>query len=180
MCEYCGCQQIAVIDELTREHEAVVSTIGEVRRALDAGSVGAAAEACRRMSALLGPHTVVEEDGLFPYMAPDFPEHVDVLREEHRSIDAVLREAADGTPEDPTWPDRLQRTLHDLREHILKEQDGVFPAALGVLDGEEWERIEDLRAHVGSGVTAHPEQHDHHHEHGSGRAAAAPSGRTPR
>jgi hypothetical protein len=180
MCEYCGCQQIAVIDEPTREHEAVVSTIGEVRRALDAGSVGAAAEACRRMSALLGPHTVVEEDGLFPYMAPDFPEHVDVLREEHRSIDAVLREAADGTPEDPTWPDRLQRTLHDLREHILKEQDGVFPAALGVLDGEEWERIEDLRAHVGSGLTAHPEQHDHHHEHGSGRAAAAPSGRTPR
>jgi len=25
MCEYCGCQQISVIDELTREHEAVVA-----------------------------------------------------------------------------------------------------------------------------------------------------------
>ena len=146
MCEYCGCQQIAVIKELTREHEAVVTAIGEVRRALDAGSVGAAAQACRRMTALLGPHTVVEEEGLFPFMAPEFPAHVDALRAEHRSIDAVLREAADGTPEDPTWPDRLLRALHELREHILKEQDGVFPAALGVLDSEEWEGIEGIRA----------------------------------
>ncbi len=188
MCEYCGCQQIAVIKELTREHEAVVSAIGEVRRALDAGSVGAAAQACRRMTVLLGPHTVVEEEGLFPFMAPDYPAHVDALRAEHRSIDAVLREASDGTPEDPTWPDRLLRALHDLREHILKEQDGVFPAALGVLDSEEWEGIEGIRARVGSGLTARPEQHDHSdehdHEHEHGRAADAdadaPSGRTPR
>jgi hypothetical protein len=182
MCEYCGCQQIAVIKELTREHDAVVSAIGEVRRALDAGSVDAAAGACRRMSALLGPHTVVEEDGLFPFMAPDFPAHVDVLRAEHRSIDVVLREAAVGTPTDPTWPDRLLHAMHDLREHILKEQDGVFPAALGVLDGEEWEGIEGIRARVGSGLAAHPDHHDHsgEHEHGSGRAADAPPGRTLR
>ncbi len=69
-------------------------------------------------------------------------------------------------------------------EHILKEQDGVFPAALGVLDSEEWEGIEGIRARVGSGLTAHPVRHghgdDHSHEHGPGRAAEAPSGRTPR
>ena len=42
-------------------------------------------------------------------------------------------EAADGTPDDPTWPARLLAVLELLREHILKEQDGVFPAALTVL-----------------------------------------------
>ena len=101
MCEYCGCQQIAVIDELTREHDAVVSAICDVRRALAAGSVAAAAEACRRISALLGPHTVVEEEGLFPCLAGEFPDHVDALRAEHRSIEAVLAEAAAGTPDGP-------------------------------------------------------------------------------
>jgi len=35
-----------------------------------------------------------------------------------------------------------------LREHILKEQDGVFPAALGALDADQWERIEGLRAQI--------------------------------
>jgi len=38
--------------------------------------------------------------------------------------------------------------LHMLREHILKEQDGVFPAALGALDADQWERIEALRAQI--------------------------------
>jgi hemerythrin-like domain-containing protein len=155
MCEYCGCQQIAVIDELTREHEAVVSAIGDVRRALASGSVAAGAEACRQVIALLEPHTIVEEEGLFPSMAAEFPDHVEALREEHRSIEAVLGEAASGTPEDPTWPDRLLRTL----EHILKEQDGVFPAALGVLGSEEWERVESVRARVGSGLS--PTLHHH-------------------
>jgi hypothetical protein len=40
-----------------------------------------------------------------------------------------------------------------LREHILKEQDGVFPAALAFLDAEQWEAVEAIRARVG-GLTA--------------------------
>jgi hypothetical protein len=35
-----------------------------------------------------------------------------------------------------------------LREHILKEQDGVFPAALVALDPDQWERIEAVRAQI--------------------------------
>lgn len=38
--------------------------------------------------------------------------------------------------------------LHMLREHILKEQDGVFPAALVALDPDQWERIEAVRAQI--------------------------------
>jgi len=89
---------------------------------------------------------VVEEQGLFPEMAAEFPEHIDVLRSEHREIENVLGEAADRLPDDPTWPDRLLGALFLLREHILKEQDGVFPAALIALDADQWERIEAVRA----------------------------------
>jgi len=41
-----------------------------------------------------------------------------------------------------------------LREHILKQQDGVFPAALAALDPEQWERIEAVRTRLGASMTS--------------------------
>ncbi len=147
MCEYCGCQALSSIDELTREHDEVVNLIGEVRRAADRATM---ADLCRRVAALLGPHTEVEEHGLFPALAADFPDHVAALAAEHRRIEAVLGEAAAGTPTDPAWPARLVDVLDMLREHILKEQDGLFPAALATLRTADWEAVEAVRARVGT------------------------------
>jgi hemerythrin-like domain-containing protein len=146
MCEYCGCQAVTVIARLTDEHDTVVAMIGEARAAITRADPDAAAAVARRMSAVLGPHTHVEEHGLFPALAGEYPDHVDVLRAEHRRIEAVLAEAAGGTPADPTWLARLAAALYLLREHILKEQDGVFPAALISLGPDDWERIGQVRA----------------------------------
>ncbi|MGP4090352.1 hypothetical protein [Streptomyces sp. KR55] len=72
------------------------------------------------------------------------------LEAEHRRIESVPAEAADGaTPSDPTWPDRLMEAMAELRDHILKEQDGVFPAALADLSTEDWEAVEATRAKGG-------------------------------
>ena len=147
MCEYCGCQAVTAIDDLTREHDLVVSLIGEVRAATDAAQM---ARLARRIAGVLEPHTHVEEHGLFPVLAVDFPDHVTALQADHRHIEAVLGEAAGGTPADPTWPDRLVETLDLLREHILKEQDGVFPAALANLNPEDWDAVDTIRANVGT------------------------------
>jgi hemerythrin-like domain-containing protein len=151
MCEYCGCQAVAAIDELTREHDTVVNLIGDVRAARAAGDTPGMAAFARRIAAVLGPHTEVEERGLFPALAADFPDHVAVLEAEHRRIEAVLGEA--GTA-DPTWPARLVGTLEVLRSHILKEQDGVFPAALTTLGGADWDAVDAVRARAGSGLAA--------------------------
>lgn len=97
MCEYCGCQSIPAIRELTSEHDAVVDQIGEVTRRLGDGNTAAAAEACRRITRILVPHTAVEEYGLFPAMAAEFPDQVESLQQEHRAIEAVLAECAAGT-----------------------------------------------------------------------------------
>jgi hypothetical protein len=41
--------------------------------------------------------------------------------------------------------------IDDLtREHDLKEQDGVFPAALANLNPEHWDVIDTIRATVGT------------------------------
>ncbi|MFI0503811.1 hemerythrin domain-containing protein [Streptomyces albogriseolus] len=151
MCEYCGCQSLASIEELTREHDEVVRLISHLRLARRAGDVAGMAQHARGIAAVLGPHTQVEEHGLFPAMAGDFPDQIAALEAEHRRIEAVLAEAADGvTPSDPTWPDRLVEAMAMLRDHILKEQDGVFPAALAYLGTEEWEAVEAVRAEAGS------------------------------
>ena len=171
MCEYCGCQQVAAIGELTREHDAVVAEIAEVRTFLRDHDVDGAAKTARRITEILQPHTAVEEHGLFPAMTEEFPDHVDALEREHRVVEAVLAEAATVTPTDPTWPQRLLAALDLLREHILKEQDGMFPASLTVLDTEAWERVEAVRRRVGSAIgpehTAYEHDHEHdHHHHG--------------
>jgi hemerythrin-like domain-containing protein len=150
MCEYCGCQAVTAIDDLTREHDAVVNLIGTVRAAHAGGDVPRMAEAVRRIGDILGPHTAVEEQGLFPALSGDFPDHVAKLEDEHRRIEAVLGEAATGTPADPTWPGRAMAAFEMLREHILKEQDGVFPAALATLGPADWAAVDAVRDRVGT------------------------------
>jgi hypothetical protein len=65
-----------------------------------------------------------------------------------RIVAAAL--AAHGVPDDPAWPDRLVAALRVLREHILTEQDGVFPAALNFLTTDDWAAAEAVRARVGA------------------------------
>ncbi|GAB3437437.1 hemerythrin domain-containing protein [Phycicoccus ginsengisoli] len=166
MCEYCGCQDIAAIAELTREHDAVVAEISRVRGCVRDDDVAGAAEAARRISRVLAPHTAVEEHGLFPHLAHEFPDHVAVLEREHREIEAVLVQAADGTPRDPGWPAQLLAAMERLRDHILKEQDGLFPASLSILDQDAWASVDAARVAAGSALPApdHPEDPGHHHD----------------
>jgi hemerythrin-like domain-containing protein len=151
VCEYCGCQALETIDELTREHDEVVRLISHLGPAHQEGGVIRMAEVAREIASVLGPHTEVEEHGLFPALSADFPDQIAALEAEHRRIEAVLAEAADGvTPADPTWPERLMEAMAVLRDHILKEQDGVFPAALANLSTEEWAAVDATRARAGS------------------------------
>ena len=89
---------MAAVDELTREHDFVVELVGRMRVARRGGDVSALAELARNVAAVLGPHTVVEEEGLFPALTEAFPDHVAALRAEHRRIEAVLGEVPTAPP----------------------------------------------------------------------------------
>jgi hemerythrin-like domain-containing protein len=154
MCGHCGCEALDAVAELTAEHDVVVNLAGEARRALAAGEHDLAAARARSIAAVLGPHTAVEEGALFPALSDDFGEHVAGLLTDHRLIEAVLAESAAGLPADPQWPGRLEHALWVLREHILKEQDGLFPAALATLGPASWEAVQGVRDDVGSQLRA--------------------------
>jgi hemerythrin superfamily protein len=146
MCEYCGCQELQAVAELTAEHNRVVELAGQARRAVGRDDLDLAAERARAITAVLGIHTAVEERALFPALAAEFGEHVERLVDDHHRIEAVLGEASTGRPADPAWPDRLLHALTELREHILREEDGLFPAALISLDPAQWESLARVRA----------------------------------
>jgi len=186
MCEYCGCQALASIAALTAEHDQIVTMLGQARALLDGGDVAGAARVARRVTRVLGPHTVVEEQGLFPALVDDFPDHVERLREQHRHVEAVLDEAdvvlahavnessggsLDGSVDGAAlagWPGRLRAASTLLRDHILAEQDGVFPAALAILSPQQWAEVDGVRASVGSGLTGESgrgRHRDHRHEY---------------
>jgi hemerythrin-like domain-containing protein len=146
VCEYCGCQALDSVRTLTAEHERVLDLISTARSARRRGDLGTFVDLCAAVAAVLGPHTRVEERGLFPAMAADFPEQMAALVSDHRRIDAVLARAVDGSASgDPQWPDQAQAAFVLLREHIRREEDGVFPAALATLSTAQWDAVDALR-----------------------------------
>ena len=153
MCEYCGCQDIDVIADLTTEHDLLRELSRDLEAAMTADDLARASDVAARMRVVLRPHTAVEEDGLFPALAGEFPEQLATLRMEHREIDETLRLLADGE-QSQEWKERTHAALLDLFEHILKEQDGVFPAALATLSPDDWQVTAEVRRAVGSGLPA--------------------------
>ncbi|WP_166658955.1 hemerythrin domain-containing protein [Kribbella sp. VKM Ac-2571] len=131
--------------ELMDEHFVLLDVAGDVRRALKAGDVPAAVEALANLEQLLGQHVGREERGVFAAMKEqgDFAYAVDELELEHLSFDQRLSRLA---PAAAGFADEVLGLLAELREHIDKENLGVFPVAVVSLDGTGWETVS--RAHA--------------------------------
>jgi len=145
MCEYCGCQQIEAIAILTSEHERLRNLGHDLGAAARGADVDRARPIATAMRELLEPHTYVEERGLFPLLPQQFRVQLTDLVAEHGAIDSALSSVLEPTPR-PHWPEVVAAGLAELFEHILKEQDGVFPAALAMLGPGDWDAVDIVRA----------------------------------
>ncbi|MDP5314060.1 hemerythrin domain-containing protein [Streptomyces poriferorum] len=150
MCHYCGCREIPLIKEFIAEHESVTDAAGGALRALDSGDQGLAAELVARMGRELRAHWQGEEQGLFAVMGGDeeYAGYVDALVREHRELAGFLDQVDLGRAEDVV---RLREAVDELYHHIAKEEDGLFPASLTALSGDDW----DLS--MAAWCTAHPD-----------------------
>jgi hemerythrin-like domain-containing protein len=145
LCEHCGCRGVEPLAELMDEHFVLLDVAGEVRRGLRAGDVSAAVDALARLEDLLDRHVGREERGVFAAMKEqgDFAYAIDDLEEEHLSFNQRLSNLA---PAAASFADEVLALLDELREHIDKENLGVFPVAVVSLDGPGWETVS--RAHA--------------------------------
>ncbi|MFK5645977.1 hemerythrin domain-containing protein [Ornithinimicrobium sp. LYQ121] len=140
MCTYCGCESIEVIGRFMAEHTEIVNAAGVLRRAVESGGRRAVEQASDGVADLLHPHTRAEEVGLFSVMRrqEEFTDHIDSLCAEHTSLDEQLAAVRSGRH------DRLDEFIHDLRHHIDREDNGLFPASAIALDGPDWAEVDEI------------------------------------
>ena len=145
MCDHCGCRQGAV-QELMDQHEVIAAIADDVRRQLAAEDEPAARRRLDDLLTILRPHVTWEERGLFDRMSRqgDFADHVAALEAEHASLYAQVDIAND---EPGNWGPLVLDMLRELDEHIYRENFGLFPGAISVLDAEDWEAVEAARPH---------------------------------
>lgn len=138
MCSYCGCADLEVVGRFMAEHEHIVGHLSALRDGL--GHPDRRRAAAETLAAHLLPHVEAEEAGLFTVMSRDevFTDHVGRLYDEHHELDDLLARVAGG--EVALFP----RFEDALREHINREDNGLFPAAAIHLGGPEWDEVERL------------------------------------
>ncbi|HEY7054768.1 MAG TPA: hemerythrin domain-containing protein [Mycobacterium sp.] len=141
-----------LVRDYIAEHERTTNFGGEAVRALDHGDYERSRELLAAMAGELASHWRGEENGLFAIMRHDdlYAEHIAQLVAEHRDLQALL-ESVDLENHDDR--ERVRTAIFELREHISKEEDGLFPASLTTLDGEDWD------AAIAAWQDAHPGQH---------------------
>lgn len=138
VCQYCGCRDMPLLRDYIAEHERALDHGGEAVRALDRGELDVARERLAAMAAELRTHWRGEENSLFAVMRREelYAQHIEPLMAEHRELDALLDTVDVADPKDQH---RVRVAVGDLFEHIAKEEDGLFPASLTTLDGEDWD-----------------------------------------
>ena len=139
MCFYCGCREIPLIRELIAEHERITDLGAELTAALDRLDLDDARRLLDEVAAHLEAHWRGEEAGLFTVMDQDeaYQGYLGELVAEHRDLRDLLASADLGDAADR---DRIVAAMAELHGHIAKEEDGLFPASLTALSGEQWDR----------------------------------------
>lgn len=169
MCSYCGCRSISLVGRFMDEHEDIVNAAGILHRASDGTDSHGVRQSLEDTITLLHPHTTAEEQGMFAVLRrnPDFTDHVDVLCAEHAALDEMAERIRSGET------GLIDRFVSELRDHINKEENGLFPAAAIEMDGPDWEEAITLTpggvAHPHGGPDhAHEADHTHAPEHAYG------------
>jgi iron-sulfur cluster repair protein YtfE (RIC family) len=143
MCDHCGCRDLTPIAALMGEHDRLRELTGLIRSDLAAGNDLAARTLFEEVLVVLGPHVAKEEGSLFPMLRREgsLTEHVRMLEDEHAGLFNAVDDLDDITSAD-RWRDGVLAVLHELDEHMYKEDFGLFPAALATLDGADWDAMD--------------------------------------
>jgi len=132
---------MTLIRDYYAEHNATRDLADTIRRQMDDGHYAQARDGIGRLLVELEGHWAGEEGGLFAVMVDRYPEdfadYISPLIEEHRALAAFLR-TLDVT--DAGQRRAFAEQVLELHEHMLREEDSLFPASVVTFDGDDWTR----------------------------------------
>lgn len=136
-----------ITDAMLGEHGVLNAQISALRaKVLPSGDIDELRRAVAALEASLASHARLEEELLFPALAPHLGQAgpLEVMRREHESIDNLMQVAGSGTDPD-TVRTALSALLDLAHVHFQKEEQVLFPMAQDLLDdanltalGDEW------------------------------------------
>jgi iron-sulfur cluster repair protein YtfE (RIC family) len=140
-----------LIRDYVAEHERAMDLGGDAVRAMDRGDLQAAGALLEALLQELRAHWRGEERGIFEVMRtePEYDAYIRPLEVEHRELDGLLTSVDLRVGGDRQ---RIRAAVEELYEHILKEEDGLFPTSLIALSGADWD------AAMAAWAEAHPGQ----------------------
>lgn len=122
---------------MTLQHEEIVNATGPLRKAAAGFDEALTKEHLETLLALLIPHTEQEEFGIFDELKnrAEFAEHIKTLCAEHDQLHALFGRISEGDF------GQVPIAIAALREHIEKEENGLFPAAAVEIEGTVWQEL---------------------------------------
>lgn len=143
MCDYCDCRSHPEIAALSNDHEQLIEMLARLMRAVEADDAAAATAVGEELHKVLDVHAAREERGVFDQLRRvDAPhEYVAMFEHDHHAIHALLHERPSAD-----WRDRACELVGLLRDHILREETDLFPAAHQMLVPTQWDAIAASRA----------------------------------
>ena len=141
-----------IIDRFTQEHQQFVGELDRLKAHVDAGGdVASAIAAARTLATPLLKHAENEEALLFPDLVERLGRTgspVTVLQEEH----VIIHGQVDRLTAEPTAADFAKVFAafdRILREHILKEEEVVFPMSASLLGDA---RLQEMDQEIAAAV----------------------------
>jgi hemerythrin-like domain-containing protein len=144
MCESCGCREVEPIGELMDEHSALMDEAHQLRQSLGKEDQSVTSSRLSQLVDHLGRHVRREEAGVFSALRNkgEFLDELTELEAEHRLFDQTM---ASLHVSHSDFADRLTQMLDDLREHVEREDLGIFPVSVVTLGALGWETVERAR-----------------------------------
>ncbi|WP_231744859.1 hemerythrin domain-containing protein [Mycobacterium sp. IS-1590] len=127
-----------LIRDYIAEHAVVLNLGAAAVRRIDRGDLDTARRLLAQMAEELGAHWRGEENGLFEVLLREelFAQHIEPLIREHRELADLLASVDLSRTADQQ---AIRDAVDDLWEHTRKEEDGIFPASITELDGDDWD-----------------------------------------
>ena len=137
MCDYCDCRSHPEIAALSQDHEVLLEHLAELDDARNADDAGRARGVMADLHDVLAPHGAREERGVFHQLRDTLgdPGYVGGFEQDHTRFHELL----DGTND---WKAASAELIELLRDHILREESDLFPAAHQLLEPHQWGAID--------------------------------------